>query len=35
MPPSAPKGDVTVGAIGGGTLKDAYKKDIIYKLIKF
>jgi len=26
MPPSAPKGDVTVGAIGGGTLKDAYKK---------
>jgi len=37
MPPSTPKGSVTVGSIGGGDLKDAFEERFdlhIYKILK-
>lgn len=37
MPPSTPKGSVTVGTMGGGDLKDAYEERFelhIYKILK-
>ncbi|MGB9749420.1 MAG: hypothetical protein ACPLWB_01035 [Caldisericia bacterium] len=37
MPPPSPKGGVTIGAVGGGNLKDAYEERLelhIYKILK-